>query len=78
MILCITRDTLARKTISDELIDEVLRRSSDQEGKDWNFTFEDLQVDILKKHEFKVEFFMSRDVPIGEDLRHLFQCSSNS
>lgn len=62
----ITRDTLNRRIISNELIDEILRRSRDPEGKDWKFSFEDLKVDILKKFEYKVEFFVSRDIPIGD------------
>lgn len=59
----ITAETLERELISDELIKEVLRRSSAQEEKDWNFTFEDLQVEIIKKLEYKIEFFVSRDIP---------------
>ena len=59
----ITAETLERELISDELIKEVLRRSSDQERKDWNFTLEDLQVEIIKKIEYKIEFFVSRDFP---------------
>ena len=62
----ITRDTLNRRIISDELIEEILRRSRDPEGKDWKFYFEDLKVDILNKYEYKIEFFVSRDIPIGE------------
>lgn len=59
----ITRETLERKLISDELIDEVIRRVIEQDCKNWNFTFYDLHVEILKKHEHKVEFFVSRDIP---------------
>lgn len=62
----ITAETLERELISDELIKEVLRRSSDQEGKDWNFTFKDLQVEITKKLEYKIEFFVSRDIPAAD------------
>jgi len=65
----ITAETLERELISDELIKEVLRRSSDQEGKDWNFAFEDLQIEIVKKLEYKIEFFVSRDIPQGESGR---------
>lgn len=67
----ITRDTLNRRIISDELIEEILRRSSDLEGRNWNFSFEDLKVNILKKHEYKIEFFVSRDIPVGESSRQL-------
>jgi len=74
----ISRDTLNRRIISDELIEEILLRSQDQESIDWHFSFEDLKVDILKKYEYKIEFFVSRDIPIGEGLHYLFQCSSNS
>jgi len=59
----ITPETLERELISDELLLEVLRRSSDQERKDWNFILEDLQVEIIKKIEYKIEFFVSRDFP---------------
>jgi len=62
----ITAETLERELISDELIKEVLRRSSNQEGKDWIFTFNDLQVEITKKLEYKIEFFVSRDNLQGE------------
>lgn len=65
----ITRETLNRKIISDELVEEILQRSRDQEGKGWNFTFEDLQVEILKKHEFKIEFFVSRDILLADGGR---------
>jgi len=65
----ITRDTLNRRIISDELIEEILRRSRNPEGKDWNFSFEDLRVDILEKHEYKVEFFVSRDIPAADCCR---------
>ena len=68
----ITRDTLNRRIISDELIEEILLRSQDQESRDWHFSFKDLQVDILEKYEHKIEFFVSRDIPIGEGLRYLF------
>ena len=60
----ITAETLEREIISNELINEVLRRSSDQSGKDRRFTFEDLQVEIFKrKFDHKIEFFVSRDIP---------------
>jgi hypothetical protein len=74
----ITSETLEKKILSEELIDEVIRRVIELDCKDWDFNFEDLQVEILKKHEYKVDFFVSRDIPIGEGLRYLFQCSSNS
>ena len=67
----ITRDTLNQRIISGELIEEILRRSRDPEGRDWKFSFEDLKVDILKKYEYKIEFFVSRDIPIGESGRQL-------
>ena len=59
----ITTETLEHELISDELIIEVLRRSSDQEGKDWNFTLNDLHIEITKKLEYKTEFFVSRNIP---------------
>jgi hypothetical protein len=62
----ITAETLDRKLISDELIDEVLLRSSDQSGKNMFFNFEDLQVEILKKYDHKIDFFVSRDIPAGD------------
>lgn len=65
----ITAETLERELISDELIKEVLRRSSDQDGKDWEFTFKDLQVEITKKLEYKIEFFVSRGIPKSESGR---------
>jgi hypothetical protein len=65
----ITRGIMEKKILYEELIDEVIRRVIEQDCKDWFFTFEDLQVEILKKHEYKVEFFVSRDIPIGEGLR---------
>ena len=74
----ITSETLEKKILSEELIDEVIRRVIELDCKDWDFNFEDLQVEILKKHEYKVDLFVSRDISIGEGLRYLFQCSSNS
>jgi hypothetical protein len=68
----ITSETLEKKILSEELIDEVIRRVIELDCKDWDFTFEDLQVEILKKHEYKVDFIVSRDIPIGEGLRYLF------
>jgi hypothetical protein len=59
----ITRDSLNRRIISDELIEEVLLRSQDQESKDWQFTFMDLKIEILKKYDHKIEFFVSREFP---------------
>ena len=67
----ITTETLERELISDELLLEVLHRAKDPNNKDWNFTFEDLQVEIIKKLEYKIEFFVSRDIPIGESCRQL-------
>jgi hypothetical protein len=65
-----TQETLEKKILSDELIEEVLRRSSDQSGRDWEFTFEDFQVEIFKrKIEYKIEFIVSRNVSIGESCR---------
>lgn len=63
----ITAETLERELISGELLLEVLHRANDLSSKDWNFTFNDLQVEIIKKLEYKVEFFVSRDIPIGEN-----------
>jgi ferritin-like protein len=74
----ITQETLKHKLLSEELIEEVIRRVIEQNRKDWNFTFDNMQVEILKKHEYKVDFFVSRDIPIGEGIRYLIQCSSNS
>jgi len=59
----LTSETLEKKLLSDELLLEVLHRAKDLEGKNWNFRFEDVQVEILKKCDYKVEFFVSRDVP---------------
>jgi hypothetical protein len=60
----ITSETLERKLFSDELIDEVFRRVIEPDCKNWKFSFDDLQVEILKKLEHKIEFFVSRDIPI--------------
>jgi hypothetical protein len=62
-------ESVVKELISDELIKEVLMRSSDQEGKDWNFTFNDLQVEIIKKLEYKIEFFVSWDISSGDCSR---------
>jgi hypothetical protein len=88
----ITWETMEKKILSEELIDEVIRRvikrdCTDQietsepcipggdsitecfvkpqhsDANDWNFTFENMQVKILKKYDYKVEFFVSRDIP---------------
>lgn len=74
----ITLENLRLKLLLDKLIIEVLRRINERNTPEWNFTFDDLQVEILKKFEYKVDFFVSRDIPIGEGLHYLFQCSSNS
>jgi len=67
----ITAETLECEIISDELLLEVLHRANDPNSKDWNFTFDDLQVEIIKKLEYKIEFFVSRDVSIGESGQQL-------
>lgn len=74
----ITWETMEKKILSEELVDEVIRRVIKQDRKDWYFTFDNMQVEILKKFDYKVDFFVSRDIPIGEGLRYLIQCSSNS
>lgn len=58
----ITSETLEGKLISNELLLEVLNRAKAPEGKDWHFKYEDFQVEILKKYDYKIEFFASRDV----------------
>jgi len=35
--------------------------------KEWSFTYEDLQVEIVKRHKNKIEFFVSRDIPKWEE-----------
>lgn len=62
----ITWETLNRKVISGELINEILQRCSAGQGEYWDFIFEDLQVEILKKYDHKIEFFVSRDIPAAE------------
>jgi hypothetical protein len=62
----ITWEIMEKKILSEELIDEVIRRVIAKDLKDWNFTFDNMQVEILKKYEYKVEFFVSRDIPISE------------
>jgi ferritin-like protein len=62
----ITKETLARKIITNELIDEILERCNYGQGKHWDFTFEDLRIEILKKYDHKIEFFVSRDILKGE------------
>lgn len=64
----ITPETLGRKLLSDELIGEVLRRVIEPDNKGWNFFFEDLQIEILKRHEYKIDFFVSRDIPRWEPI----------
>jgi hypothetical protein len=59
----ITPKTLERKLLSDELSEDVTRRVIELDCKDWEFSFDDLQVEILKKNEYKIEFFVSRDIP---------------
>lgn len=65
----ITRDTLNRRLISDELIEEILLRSGDRSGKVINFIFEDLQVEIIKKYDHKIDFFVSRKFAEGDGGR---------
>ena len=62
----ITPETLAREIITEELIDEILQRSNFGYGKHWSFSFEDLKIEILKKCDHKIDFFVSRDIQIGE------------
>ncbi|HUU87065.1 MAG TPA: hypothetical protein VMX17_04855 [Candidatus Glassbacteria bacterium] len=52
--------------LSNELIEEVIRRVIELDQKEWNFTFEDLQVEIVKRQKHKIEFFVSRDIPKWE------------
>lgn len=59
----ITWETMEKKILSEELIDEVILRVIENDCKDWNFTFDNVQVEILKKYDYKVEFFVSRDIP---------------
>ena len=59
----ITLETLERELLSDELIEEVIRRVIEKDCEGRNFIFNDLQVEILKKHEYKIEFFVSRGIP---------------
>lgn len=47
----ITQETLKRKLLSDELIDEVIRRVIELDQMEWSFSFEDLQVEIVKRHK---------------------------
>lgn len=58
----ITHETLKRKLLSDELIEEVIRRVIELDQKEWSFTFKDIQFEILKRHDYKIEFFASRDI----------------
>lgn len=62
----ITQETLKRKLLSDELIEEAIRRVIELDQKEWSFTFGDLQVEIVKRHKHKIEFFVSRDIPKWE------------
>ena len=59
----ITRETMEKKILPEELIVEVIRRVIEKDCIDWNFTFYNMQVEILKKYAYKVEFFVSRDIP---------------
>lgn len=59
----ITPETLERKLFFKELIKEVLRRTNEQDCKEWNFILDDLKIEILRKYKNKVEFFVSRDIP---------------
>jgi len=98
----ITWETMKKKILSEELIDEVIRRVIEQDcadqiekskpciprgdsitsclakprhsdAKDWNFIFDNMHVEILKKYDYKVEFFVSWDIPaiIGRRQRSL-------
>jgi len=59
----ITKETLETKILSEELITKVLDHANDPESNNWEFTFEDVQIEILKREDNKIEFFASRDVP---------------
>ncbi|MCG2811725.1 MAG: hypothetical protein L6428_09740 [Candidatus Aminicenantes bacterium] len=59
----ISQRTLKRKLLSNELIKEIIRRVIELDQKEWSFTFEDLQVEIVKRHDYKIDFFVSRDIP---------------
>lgn len=90
----ITLETMERKILSEELINEVIRRvirpdCADQietsepcipggdsitecfvkpqhsDANDWKFTFDNMQIEILKKYDYKVEFFVSRGIPVA-------------
>jgi len=62
----ITPETLERKLLTEELINEVISRVIEQDCKNWSFIFEDLRVEILKKLKYKIEFFVSRDISAGD------------
>jgi hypothetical protein len=64
----ITQETLKKKLLSDELIEDVIRRVIELDKKEWSFSFEDLQVDIVKRHDYKIEFYVSRDIPKWESI----------
>jgi len=52
----VTQETLKKKLLSDELIEEVIRRVIELDKKEWSFSFEDLQVEIVKRHKHKIDF----------------------
>lgn len=58
----ITSETMERKLLTDELIAEVIQRVIEKNLKNWKFVFNDLQVEILQRHEYRIEFFVSRDI----------------
>jgi hypothetical protein len=62
----ITWETMKIKILPKELIDEVIRRVIEKDCKDWNFTFDKMQVEILKRPEYKIDFFISRNIPAGD------------
>jgi len=40
----ITWETMKKKILSEELIDEVIQRVIEKDCEDWNFTFENMQI----------------------------------
>jgi hypothetical protein len=67
-----TSDILLKDDIVDEyLISRILRRANNPKRYSWSFTHDEYRIEILNKYKWKVEFFVSKNMPIQLSAKNL-------
>ena len=64
-------ELLQHNLLDDFLLRHIIERAENPDKWEWSFDTGHLRIDILSKNEWKVEFFVSKSIPVLVSAKNL-------